>query len=240
MTAIPVVPIPPVRPTVDGLPQVPGRAVLLTAFCATLGAVALAVGAAVAEQWLTGSARVGTMLVAGLTGMTLPVLIAGRLLRWTWADWGFRRPRQSLWHLLWQVPLAILSSLTLTGLVLTGLDAAPAEQGAAEAAFGEGSLVVVVLVGIAAIVVAPLIEEMFFRRMLLDWLRRHTPVTIAVLVTAACFALVHVLPPAMLYVGLVGLWMTGLRVWSGALWHPVILHAANNALATVIVLTALS
>lgn len=224
----------------DGLPRVPGWALAGTSALAVIGAIAFAVAAGFVEQRLTGSAGLGTMVFVGLIGMTIPVLAAGRFLGWGAAEWGFRRPRISLWHLLWIVPVAILSSLTVAGIVLTALGTDPGDGGAAEAAFESGSLLTIVLVAVAAIVIAPVVEEMLFRRMLLDWLRQRTPLVVAVLLCAVVFAVVHILPPAMIYVGLVGLWMTVLRVWSGALWHSVLLHAANNALATVVVLTALS
>ena len=224
----------------DGLPRVPGRALAAAAVLAAIGAVAFAVATGFVEQRLTGTARLGTMVFVGVIGMIVPVLAVGRRLGWGWRDWGFRRPRRSLWHALWQVPLAVMSSATITAVVMSLLGQTPSGRGATEAAFEGGSIVTIVLVVVAATILAPLVEEMLFRRMLLDWLRQRTPVVVAVLVCALIFAAVHVLPAAMLYVGLVGLWMTVLRVWSGALWHSVILHAANNTLASIVVITAMS
>lgn len=224
----------------DGLPRVPGWALAGTSALAVMGAIGFAVLAALVERRFTGSAGLATMLFVGVIGMTLPVLGVGRFLGWGWAEWGFRRPRVSLWHLLWVVPLAIMSSLTVTGVVLTLTGAEPTGGGAAEEAIEGGSASTIVLVAVAAIVIAPLVEEMLFRRLLLDWLRQRTSGVLAVLLCAVVFAVVHVLPAAMIYVGMVGLWMTVLRVWSGALWHSVLLHAANNTLATLVVLTALS
>ena len=222
----------PSGPAVDDLPPVRGVTVAVAGVLAVVAAALFAVGAALTDRWLTGSAGLSTMLVAGVIGMAIPLLLIGRRLGWGWREWGFRRPRQSLWHTVWLVPTAILSSLAVTALVLPLLGVSPAEDAATEAAFQEGSAATIVLVALAAIVIAPLIEEMFFRRLLLDWLRRRIPLGPAVLLCSLAFAAVHILPPAMVYVGLVGLWMAVLRVWSGALWHSVILHAANNALAT--------
>lgn len=223
----------------DGLPPVSGRAVGIVGLMSGLCAISLATGVAYADFRLSGHANAGLMLFVGVLGMGLPLLLFARRARWGWRGWGFRRPRHSALHLLWQIPTAILSSLLITAIAFTIVGGSPAKAGSTTAAFSEGSLLTGALAAVAAIVLAPLIEEMLFRRLILDWLRRRLPVPAAVLICAGLFAAVHVVPQAMVYVGLVGLWATLLRVWSGALWHSVALHAANNSLVAAIVISSL-
>lgn len=222
------------------LPAVRGRTVLLAVVLVLVSAVSLVAATGLVDYRLTGSAGFGPMILAGTVGMLLPLLFIGRRLHWGWADWGLARPRRSLLHLVWQVPMAILSSLLVTAVVLGSLGVEPAEEQAAGTALLEGSTPTIFLVLVAAVVIAPIAEEMLFRRLLLDWLRRRLPVTVALLITSMVFAVVHIVPQAMLYVGLVGLWMAVLRVWSGALWHPIVLHASNNALASAVVLMSMA
>lgn len=100
---------------------------------------------------------------------------------------------------------------------------------------GPGSLVVL-LVGI--VVVAPLVEELLFRGALLRALQRRCSVPVAVVVSAALFAGVHVVGdpgsyyvvPGLLLLGLVTGWQAAR---SGDLARPLLLHVGFNLLSAV-------
>lgn len=82
-----------------------------------------------------------------------------------------------------------------------------------------------------AVLVAPVMEELVFRGLLLQGLRRHWPTAPAVLITAMLFALFHVNPwqfMGPLFLGLIFGWLT---VRSGSLWPAILAHALNNATA---------
>lgn len=80
------------------------------------------------------------------------------------------------------------------------------------------------------IVLAPLVEELLFRGLLLpSWTARWNARR-AVVLSSLCFALLHVDPiGAFVFAGVAAL----ARIRTGALWLPILLHAANNALVVV-------
>lgn len=91
---------------------------------------------------------------------------------------------------------------------------------------------------IVAITVAPLIEELLFRGVLLSaWLKRLN-VGWAVACTSLAFALVHLPDLKFLWYGLPNLAMLGaafawLRLKSNSLWPAVIAHGMNNLVTTL-------
>lgn len=88
----------------------------------------------------------------------------------------------------------------------------------------------------AAVVLAPLAEEVIFRGILLPGLAQHMKTASALVISAALFGLFHVpshgigaIMPALL--GLVFGWA---RLRTGSLAAPILLHAANNLLVTLL------
>jgi membrane protease YdiL (CAAX protease family) len=78
--------------------------------------------------------------------------------------------------------------------------------------------------------VAPVFEEVLFRGLLLQWLKRHMSVYGAIAIAAALFAVMHVYPVLMLYAFVYGL-ATGLvRERTGSTFNPLIMHTLNNVL----------
>lgn len=91
---------------------------------------------------------------------------------------------------------------------------------------------------IVAVTIAPLIEELLFRGVLLSaWLKRLN-VGWAVACTSLAFALVHLPDLKFLWYGLPNLAMLGaafawLRLKSNSLWPAVIAHGMNNLVTTL-------
>lgn len=91
-----------------------------------------------------------------------------------------------------------------------------------------------------AAVVLPLLEEIVFRRVLLDWMASHMPVGLAAALVVVVFAAAHAVPAVMLYIFFLGIPLVLARLWFGNLWAPLIVHATNNALVSLVALTTLT
>lgn len=88
----------------------------------------------------------------------------------------------------------------------------------------------------AAVVLAPLAEEVVFRGILLPGLSRHMRTQNALLISAALFGLFHVPSHGIgaIMPGLLGLVFGWARLRTGSLAAPILLHAANNLLVTLL------
>ena len=117
----------------------------------------------------------------------------------------------------------------------------PVPSNAREMFNNHGSALPVLLLALlAAAVVAPICEELFFRGMLYRYLLRRWPVWAAVLVSATIFAALHFIPiliPVFLYLGLI---LTIQYHVTGSLTNSMMLHAAGNAVTTVLVYLSLN
>jgi len=95
---------------------------------------------------------------------------------------------------------------------------------------GVAVLVLVVVIG------APVVEELFFRGLVLRSLERRFPPRVALVATAAAFALFHwqgVQTPALFVFGLVAGWLAQRQ---GRLGAAMLAHAAFNAVTVVVLL----
>jgi hypothetical protein len=82
-----------------------------------------------------------------------------------------------------------------------------------------------------AVVVAPIVEEIFFRGFLFAGLRGRYGWQKAALLSAAFFAVVHLQPTAIVPIFLLGLIFAYLYERSGSIWPAVLMHVSSNALA---------
>jgi membrane protease YdiL (CAAX protease family) len=82
-------------------------------------------------------------------------------------------------------------------------------------------------------IIAPIVEELFFRGMIYPWLRTQGGPILAILASAAIFAALHFIPllmPALFFIGLIlGL----LREWSKSIIPCILLHMMQNAVVVV-------
>ncbi|MBI4577821.1 MAG: CPBP family intramembrane metalloprotease [Planctomycetes bacterium] len=133
--------------------------------------------------------------------------------------------------------LPVLGAVALVN--LAGLDALGVEvtrQQAVVAIEGERDPALVATFVLAAGVVAPFAEEVFFRGALYPALRRRLGVAAAVTVDAAAFALVHQAPSQAVPLFAIGVVLAVLRERSGGIVAPVVFHAAHNALNLAVAL----
>jgi membrane protease YdiL (CAAX protease family) len=115
----------------------------------------------------------------------------------------------------------------------------PKQEAARTLEQGHGPELVLLVAGV--VLLAPLAEELLFRGLILRALLRRTSAPVAVAISAAVFALIHLLDPntAALLVPLAGLGVvSGIRaVRTGDLSQSLMLHAGFNLLSAVTLLS---
>lgn len=89
----------------------------------------------------------------------------------------------------------------------------------------------------AVVVVAPLFEEWICRGYLFGALRTRYGLWRSILLSALFFAILHVQPAAALNAFVMGVILAWLYACTGSLWSPVLLHAAHNAVAYLLLAT---
>lgn len=157
---------------------------------------------------------------------------------WSWTDLGLGREgaRPAPWW--WQVPLAYLLVI-LTATLLVSLLSAPGEQANVMVGGLHFGPVALGAIWLAIVVVGPLVEEILFRRILLGWLEARTGFVLATVLQAALFAVLHVIPAAMVMTFLMGLAAALLARRHRSLWPAFALHLVNNFVATWVLLSVL-
>ena len=84
---------------------------------------------------------------------------------------------------------------------------------------------------IAAGVLAPISEEIFFRGFLFNCAKRRLGIVGGIILTSAIFALVHLGPLAIMIIFPMGIFLALAYELTGSLWVPIIMHAVNNSIA---------
>lgn len=92
--------------------------------------------------------------------------------------------------------------------------------------------------GLIFVALGPALEEIFFRGALVRPLRRRYEAAAVVVVTAMLFSVAHIEPQKFLPIGLFGVVLGVLRVVSGSLLPPILLHATYNGILYAAVLAA--
>lgn len=98
----------------------------------------------------------------------------------------------------------------------------------------EGGVVEVILVFLAASVIAPIVEETFFRGALYTAFRARMNVWPAVLLSSAIFAVIHPLPGGFLPIFALACVLAVLRERSGSLLPCMVCHAVYNTVTLLI------
>lgn len=202
--------------------------------------IALVAAAAVTDAGADGEVTAG-VLVVGFAGQ-----LAAQVAALAWvsrrkgrgsfaADFGLALdPRD--W---WAVPSGVGLQIGLGVLLLPIVELAGREEQSVVEDLQDASGLAVVGLAVFAAVLAPVVEELVFRGLLLRALLRRMDVTGAVVVSSLAFALVHVIGdpsvgslavvPGLLGVGMVA---AVLAVRSGSLSQPILLHVGFNLLTT--------
>jgi len=88
---------------------------------------------------------------------------------------------------------------------------------------------------IAAVIVAPICEEVFFRGFVFPGLCRGMPVGWAIVLSALLFATTHADPGSFIVLFAIGLALAFLRWRTHSLWPGIMLHALNNGAAALLI-----
>ena len=196
-----------------------------------------------------GAGRPDTSLLAlvVLAGTALAALLAVRihLLRrrgLRWADVGLRPPDRSAWHLAWQIPAVMVGGVAASTIVLIPLGAGAESAGeGADAALADlvsGGPVFAVLGLLTVAVLIPVAEEVVFRGIVLPALRARLRAVAGITLAGAVFAAVHLLPPAMPYLLVVGISLCAMAEWYRSIVPGIVLHGVNNAVVFTGVIVA--
>lgn len=139
------------------------------------------------------------------------------------------------WHLLWQVPLAIFAAGVAAAIVGPLLGLSPSEN--TSAADGRGVMVVVSLA--CYLLLAPLVEEIVFRRLLMGYLDRSVPAFASVILSSLLFGVAHIAPPVMVYATFLGMGCALVTRFHNSLRAGFIAHLVNNVAVQLIAVSAL-
>jgi membrane protease YdiL (CAAX protease family) len=142
------------------------------------------------------------------------------------ATFGFRSFRPSA---LGWVALAFVSYLVLAAIYTVIVD--PPAEDLPEQLGADESVLLAVLTGVFVVVVAPLVEELFFRGFLYQALRNSWGTILGVLGSAAIFSGIHGEPDKFVPLFILGIALAMLFQKTRSLWPCIILHAVNNSLA---------
>jgi hypothetical protein len=200
-------------------------------------------GAELGACELAGGSSLGTLLVALLAqGLTLCAL-GGLLYRWLGAELtmlvGPRLSNARATSLaVFYVLAAMARALTALYILFTLVPDLAENRGQQIQTILDGatSPLARAMVITAAVVIAPLGEELIFRGILLPGLARSSRPGTALAVSSIVFALVHVPShgPSAVFPGVLGLVLGWTRLRTGGLAVPIVLHAANNLLVTLL------
>jgi len=178
----------------------------------------------------------GTILPAGLAlSVVVPTAALVYYLKRRGISLGFLPLGRRGWHLLWQVPLAIFVAGVTAAIVGPLLGLSPSEN--TSAADGRGVMVVVSLA--CYLFLAPLIEEIVFRRLLMGYLDRSVPAIASVLFSSVLFGAAHIAPPVIVYATFLGMGCALVTRFHNSLRAGFILHLANNLTVQLIAISAL-
>ena len=213
-----------------------GLAVLTLSFLGAATALALAVE----EGWIvSGDEAPG---IAATIAFELVVAVAVVLLAFRrnlgWRGLGFVRPRR--WGPLavaWAgAYVALIGYAALIALIESfGADAsAISGNNAIELEDDERTLGLVVLLGVAVVIVAPLAEELFFRGLWYRGLRDRWGMPTALLVSGGLFGLFHLNAGVIIPFSLVGIIFAWANEESGSLWTSIGAHAGFNGVSYVL------
>jgi membrane protease YdiL (CAAX protease family) len=151
---------------------------------------------------------------------------------------GSRPTTARAWSTVGTHTLLALAGSVLLALLMQWLGVPPREQVKVQEIVAGGMSAQLVVLGIAALALAPVTEEWLFRGMLFRRLHHAAPSFWAYALSAALFAAIHFNPsglPTYVWLGLV---FAHAYRRSGRLWCASLVHFANNAATLAFLLTA--
>ncbi len=92
----------------------------------------------------------------------------------------------------------------------------------------------VAVLGVAAILVAPVVEEILFRRVIFGYLAGKVPWVVSLVITSVIFGLIHTEIRTLPGLILLGAGFQLVYLWQKSLYPAIIMHFANNVSAFII------
>ena len=92
---------------------------------------------------------------------------------------------------------------------------------------------------VAAVVIAPICEEIFFRSFILMGLLGDMTPTLAIFLSALIFAVAHADPASFLVLFVIGLALAVLRWRTRSIWPGIFLHMLNNGTSALLIVLSL-
>lgn len=209
---------------------------MLAGIVATVAVYALLIGAAFGLNGLALGGMVRTLLpVLIILALVIPTVALVAFMKRRGLPLGFRPLGRRGWHLLWQVPLAIVGAALCTSIVGPLLGVEPSSTSSTA---GAGSALVLFTLA-AYLLIGPFLEELVFRRLIMGYFDTLMPAAASVLLSSAIFGLAHIAPPAIIYTFFCGVAFALATRWHRSLWAGFIMHMANNVLVQLIVLAGI-
>lgn len=178
----------------------------------------------------------GTIMPAALAlSVAVPTAALVYYLKHRGIGLGFLPLGRRGWHLLWQVPLVILAAGVAAVIVGPLLGISPSDN--TSAADGRGVMVVVSLA--CYLLLAPLAEEIVFRRLLMGYLDRSVPAFASVILSSLLFGVAHIAPPVIVYATFLGMGCALVTRFHNSLRAGFIVHLVNNVVVQLIAVSAL-
>ena len=131
---------------------------------------------------------------------------------------------------------ALVAYLILTSIYTVLVDP-PSEQLPSGLEDADQNLLLAIATGMLLIVVAPLAEEVFFRGFMYQAFRNSFGVLPGALLSALIFGAIHFEFFKLVQLAILGVILALLFEKTGSLWSPIILHAVNNTLAYIYLLS---
>lgn len=154
------------------------------------------------------------------------------------ADVGLHLRLRDWWGVPAGMALGIAVALVMTPLLILLFGDDPPTQGVVEIAGSSETAVEQLMIIVSVAVLAPIVEEIIYRGMLLNVLIRRFSVWPSIVVSAALFAMVHVFLDLNAIAALVGLFLLGLvfgwvSLRRGDISLAIALHSGVNLLAAI-------
>lgn len=178
--------------------------------------------------------------VAVVVALAVPAVWLVRHMRRRGLELGFARLGRRGWHLLWQAPAVVIGSAAATALVapLFGIESGGESTGEVLARDADSAAPVLLLLA-GYLILGPFIEEIVFRRVLMNYFDTLMPAAASVVATSAIFGAAHIAPPAIVFTFFSGIGLALVARFHGNITPSFIVHVVNNLLASAAVISAL-
>ena len=178
--------------------------------------------------------------VAVVVALAVPAVWLVRHMRRRGLELGFARLGRPGWHLLWQAPAVVFGSAAATSVVAPLIGLEPGGDSASETLARDLDSAAPVLLLLAGyLLIGPFIEEIVFRRVLMNYFDTLMPAAASVVATSAIFGTAHIAPPAIVFTFFSGVGLALVARFHGNITSSFIVHVVNNLLASAAVIGAL-